>query len=170
MAKLEHDAPHVPQRGDFGLTKGTGWAMLAIRWGTLSRYGHACICVGEPTEAGLIPIVEAMPEGVRKRLVYPHEDWDWSRSPLTEVQRLSSAVLAEGEVGERYDWPAIAGFITRRLGWKYLGRNAKDHPDDKEMCSELVAWVRREVGAEMYPGVAPRVLSPGDLAQYEMSH
>jgi hypothetical protein len=161
---------HLPRPGDFGLTKGTGLAMLAIRWGTLSRYGHACMCVGEPTSSGLIPIVEAMPNGVRKRHVYPHEDWDWSRSPLTEGQRTASVALAEGEVGERYDWPGIAGFITRRLGWKWFGRTEVDHPDDEEFCSELVAWIRREVGAEMYPGVSPRTISPGDLAQYEMSH
>lgn len=157
-----------PLLGDFGLTRGTGWAMLAVRLGTLSRWGHACIAIGEPLDDGIVWIVEAMPGGVRHRYAAVSE-WTWSNLPLTTAQRASVSAVALHEVGRPYDWPSILGFVLRRLGAK-LRRRSADHPDDKLICSELVAYAYRQAGADMFPGVAPGDVSPGDLAQYLVEH
>lgn len=159
--------PRGVQLGDFGLTRGVGWAMFCVRLGTLSRWGHACVAVGEPVD-GLVQIVEAMPDGVRMRTA-PVGEWTWSNVALTAGQRATIVGTALSEVGRAYDWPSIAGFVLRRLGWKIRGRSA-DHPDEKLICSELVAWDYRQAGADLFPGVAPGDISPGDLAQYLVEH
>jgi uncharacterized protein YycO len=158
-----------PALGDFGLTRGAGWAMWAVRLGTASRWGHACVVVGMSTDPERpARIVEAMPDGVRVRNVALRE-WTWSNVDLSEAQRAVIVAIALDEVGRPYDWPSIAGFVLRRLGWKIRGRSA-DHPDAKLICSELVAWTYRQAGADMFPGVAPGDISPGDLAQYLVEH
>jgi len=50
------------------------------------------------------------------------------------------------------------------------GRRSDDHPDSKLICSELVAWSYREAGVDLFPGVAPGDVSPGDLAEYLVEH
>jgi uncharacterized protein YycO len=153
--------------GDFGLQRGAGWAMWCVRLGTLSRWGHACLAVGDPA-GEFVQIVEAMPDGVRTRTSLLTE-WTWSNVELTDSQREQVAAGAITELGKGYDWPSIAGFVLRRLGWKVRGRSS-DHPDRKLICSELVAFEYREAGADMFPGVAPGDVSPGDLAQYLVEH
>lgn len=141
--------------------------MWCVRVGTLSRWGHACVAVGDAA-AGQIQIVEAMPEGVRTR-TSPVGDWTWSNVALTDAQRDHIAGIAFSEVGRPYDWGSIAGFVLRHFGAHVRGRS-NDHPDDKLICSELAAWSYREAGVDLIPGVAPGDISPGDLAQYLVEH
>lgn len=159
---------HVPQLGDYGLQAGSGWAMFLVRVGTLSRWGHASVCVSAPDDDGRVKIVEAMPEGVRMRMSTPTE-WTWSNVALSEAQRAVVVGAALGEVGKPYDWGSIAGFILRHFG-AHLRGGSKDHADDKLICSELVAWVYRLAGEDLFPGTAPGDVSPGDLAQYLVEH
>ena len=157
-----------PLRGDFGLQRGTGLAMAVVRYGTLSRWGHACIAVSDAV-AGYIDIVEAMPNGVRLRRSRVDE-WVWSNIPLTDVQRDAIAAGARNDLDKGYDWPAIGMFILRWFGAK-ITRGSKDHPDDNEMCSEAVDWhYRDDAGVDLKPGYAPNTVSPGDLAQYLVEH
>lgn len=83
---------------------------------------------------------------------------------LTEGQRDVITEVSEGCLGRGYDWPSIAGFLFRFFGAKF-GYTA-EHPDQKLMCSELVAWSYRMAGVDLFPKKAPGDVSPGDLAQY----
>lgn len=160
--------PGRPLRGDFGLQRGTGFAMWCVRVGTLSRWGHACLAVGDSVD-GWIQIVEAMPEGVRTRTAEVGE-FVWSNVPLTDGQRDIAAADGMGQLGKDYDWPAIVLFALRWFGAK-IRRGSKDHPDTNEMCSELVAWIYRDrLAIDLRPGYAPNTISPGDLAEYLVEH
>jgi len=161
-------APGSPLHGDFGLQAGSGLAMFLVRVGTLSRWGHACIAVGDAA-GGQIQIVEAMPEGVRTR-TSTVGSWVWSNVPLTDAQRDHIAGTAFTEVGKPYDWPSIAGFVLRHFGMHLRGKRSKDHPDDSLICSELAAWSYREAGVDLFPDVAPGDVAPGDLAEYLVVH
>jgi len=142
--------------------------MAMVRIGTLSRWGHACLAVGDAVD-GWIQIVEAMPDGVRTRTSRVDE-WVWSNIPLTDAQRDAGATGGMGEIGKDYDWPGIAGFVVRWFFAKWRG-GSKDHPDDNEFCSELVDWISRDdMGVDLKPGYAPNTVSPGDLAQYLVEH
>lgn len=154
----------MPLRGDFGLTRGRGWKMAVVRYGTLSRFGHACLAVGDAVD-GWVQIVEAMPDGVRTRAARV-EEWTWSDIPLTDAQRDAGAAAGLAEVGERYDWPAIGGFVLRWFLANLRG-GSKDHEDDNDMCSELVDWIWRDhMHLDPKPGFAPNTVSPGDLGRY----
>lgn len=164
-----------PRKGDFGLTKGKGLAMFAIRLGTFSRYGHACVALEDPYTDQFdrkvkIKILEAMPNGARIRLALVSE-FDWSNVTLTQEQRDSIATEAAAQEGLGYDWPAIVGFVSRVLLKKTVNFS-HDHPDDKMICSELVVWVYRTVGIDLAlkPGTAAGDVSPGDLGQYLVLH
>lgn len=116
----------------------------------------------------MVQIVEAMPEGVRTR-VAPVGEWAWSNLDLTDEQRQSIATGAITDVGKPYDWPSIAGFVIRRFWAKFRGQSP-DHPDNRLMCSEEVAWRYEINGWDLYPGRAPNTIAPGDLAQYLVEH
>lgn len=152
-----------PQLGDFGLTKGSGLAMFVIRHGTASRYGHAAVAIGDAF-GEYVWIVEAMPEGARKRMAKVDE-FVWSNLPLTADQREAVAVYALQTEGIPYDWKAIIGFVIRFWKAKW-STGSDDHADDRMICSELVAWAYREAGIDLAPGVAPGDVSPGDLADW----
>lgn len=157
----------APLLGDFGLQAGSGWEMWCVRLGTLSRYGHACVAIGTPVD-GVVRIVEAMPDGVRIRATDVGE-WTWGNVELTDAQRVDIALTATAEEGKPYDWGSIAGFVLRHLGMHLRGRSS-DHPDKRLICSELVAWSYREAGVDLFPGVAPGDIAPGDLGQYLVEH
>jgi uncharacterized protein YycO len=153
----------TPQLGDFGLTKGKGLAMFAIRHGTASRYGHACVALYS-TPTNKVIIIEAMPDGARSRVV-DVDEFVWSNLSLTDEQRRVIGNKAEQCIGLPYDWKAIVGFVIRV--WKARwSTGSDDHADDKLICSELVAWAYREAGFDLAPGVAPGDVSPGDLADW----
>lgn len=154
--------PFLPQPGDFGLARGSGLAMAVVRFGTLSRYGHACVC--EYTKDGRIGIIEPMPTGCRQRVATPDE-FVWSTVALTEEQRVRIVRYCIECIGIPYDWPAIAAFIPRVWGARITGRS-DDHADDKLMCSEMVVWAFRRAGKDLARGRAPGDVSPGMLRQF----
>lgn len=154
----------LPERGDFGLTKGSGLAGWVIRHGTASRYGHAVVAVTGTNSKGGVSIVEADPDGARAREV-PVTDYVWSNLPLTEHQRSTIVGKAVACVGLPYDWQAILGFVIRVWKAKW-STGSDDHADDKLICSELVAWCYREAGIDLGQGTAPGDVSPGDLADW----
>lgn len=138
--------------------------MAIVRYGTLSRFGHACLAVTDARD-GWVQIVEAMPDGVRARASRVDE-WTWSAIPLTDAQRDAGAAAGLAEVGEHYDWPAIAWFVAHWAMANVRG-GSKDHEDESDMCSEMVAWIWRDhMGMDPKPGFAPNTISPGDLGRY----
>lgn len=172
-----YDTP--PRKGDFGLTTGNNWAMWVIRVGTLSRYGHACVALSDPWLDGdvenpmgpqeWIRVVEAQPGGaiIRNRRT---SSFRWSNIVLTETQRELIATRALATEGIPYDWPSIIGFAARVWGHKLRLIGKKDHPDDKMICSELVVWAYLAAGIDLGQGKPPGDVSPGDLADYLVSH
>lgn len=157
-----------PRPGDFGLTRGVGAAMLMVRFGTFSRYGHAAVCVGHDLY-GQPVIIEAMPGGARRRSVGEGE-FIWSNIPLSDYQRGVITRAAESTVGIPYDWRSIAGFVARFWKVKLWAGTSADHADDRLICSELVVWSYRQGGIDLAPGVAAGDVSPGDLANYLVLH
>lgn len=166
----------TPRPGDGGLTRGTGAVMASIRVLTGSRYGHAAVCVDEPTESGRIPIVEAMPGGVRERLVDPSEIWVWSRVPMTDEQRVGVVRTVRGALGRGYDYPSVATFAIRRK-WARIRKGSEEHFDKILFCSEMWVWAWRanhvadgpDGKTLLLPDYAPRDISPGDLREWEAS-
>lgn len=153
----------VPRPGDFGLARGQGAAMFAVRLGTFSRYGHACI-VEAVGDGGEIFIIEPMPDGCRRRSARPNE-FVWSDVTLSTGQRETIVAYAQTTIGLPYDWAAIAGFVARFWFHKFTGRS-DDHADRRLICSELVVWAYREAGVAIMTGKAPGDVSPGDLDQW----
>jgi hypothetical protein len=164
--------PFQPQRGDFGLAKGGGLVMAAVRLGTLSRYGHACICESVHPSGG-ITAIEPMPSGCRRRLTRPGE-FVWSDVALTDDQRTAVVAYADTTIGLPYDWPAIWRFVGRF--WKHrlhlarrrrLGVAGSAEPGGESLiCSELPTRAYRLVGVDMAPGKPADSVSPGDLRQW----
>jgi uncharacterized protein YycO len=150
----------VVRPGDFGLAAGGGAIMRAVRLGTMSRFGHACIAeaVGEDGHVG---VIEPMPTGCRRRTAHAGE-FVWSDVELSADQRATIVHYAAETVGLPYDWVAITGFLLRFWGGK-LHLPSGDHPDQKLICSELVVWAYRQAGVDLAPGRAPGDVSPGDL-------
>lgn len=162
-----YDTP--PRRGDYGLVAGSTLAMHVIKVGTLSRYGHACVALSDPTPEGQIKIIEAMPRGARIRLANVNE-FRWSNIVLSEEQRDAIAARAEACEGIPYDWPSIFGFVGAVIGYKLRLIGRKDKPDAKMICSELVVWAYLAAKIDLGMGKAPGQVSPGDLAEYLVSH
>lgn len=160
---------HAPTLGAFGVQRGAGWEMWVVRLGTFSRYGHACVVTAVDDVARTCSIVEAMPDGVRLRHDVGWDEFVWSHLPLTADEAQAVVVAALAQVSKLYDWPAIAGFVLRWLRVQWLGRST-EHPDVYLMCSELVVYVYRLAGIDLFPGVAPRDVAPGDLGQFIAEH
>jgi uncharacterized protein YycO len=156
----------MPRLGDFGVCPGKGWAEWLVRLGTFSRFGHACVAVTDTDADGRLTIVEAMPNGARRRTV-DHTEFLWSRCDLTAEQRTRIADDAIACVGIPYDLWAIWGFVVRFWGAK-LRKQSADHADAKMICSELATWCYRRAGHEVAPSsdVACGDVSPGDLGQH----
>jgi hypothetical protein len=167
--------PFQPQPGDFGLARGGGLIMRAVRLGTFSRYGHACLAEAVH-QSGAITVVEPMPDGCRRRVARPGE-FVWSDVPLSAEQRAEVVAYAVASLGAGYDWPAILGFVrrwwARRLfPWRRAAaarRAGAERPDPGAaslICSELPVLAYRRVGVDMAPGRPADAVSPGDLRQW----
>lgn len=164
--------PFQPAKADFGMAKGGGLIMLAVRVGTWSRYGHCCVAESVHPSGG-VTIIEPMPSGCRRRLARPGE-FVWSNVVLSEDQRTAVVAYAETTIGLPYDWPAIAGFVWRF--WRHrlrltrrrrLGVAGLAEPGgDRLICSELPVRAYRLVGVDMAPGRPADAASPGDLRQW----
>jgi hypothetical protein len=164
----------APREGDFGLCRGAGLAMAAVRLGTFSRYGHAATCE-EVRPDGRIVIIEPMPSGCRRRVARPQE-FVWSDVALTDAQRAAVVAYARGLLGAGYDWPAIAGFVRRwwahrLLPWRRPGLLPPRYTDGplrrgRIMCSEAQVRGYREAGVDLGRGRPAEAVSPGDLRQW----
>lgn len=167
--------PFVPQRGDFGLAKGGGAIMAAVRLGTFSRYGHACICESVHPSGGIV-IIEPMPSGCRRRTARAGE-FVWSDVDLGDDARMEVTAFSAATIGLDYDWPAIFGFVRRwwvhrLMPWRHRdgsltrGAQGAEPTPAKLICSALPVLAYRRAGVDMAPGRPARSVSPGDLRQW----
>jgi hypothetical protein len=151
----------LPTLGAFGVQPGVGWEMWVVRTFTFAPVGHACVVVGVDDDMWWVDIVEAMPDGMRRRTV-TRTEFIWSAIPLAPGQGECVAAKAVDDVGKPYAWPSIAGFILRWFKVKWTGK-AFDHPDLYAMCSEEADYLWRSCGTDLFPGVAPNAVAPADL-------
>ena len=150
--------------------------MWLVRLGTFSRYGHAAEVVATrgarpdaPRAADEVLIVEAAPGGVRQRWC-PPDEFRWSTGGpldvhLTPAVRTALVKRSYSVLNKGYDWPSLTRFVPRFFYSKFTGFTT-DHPDARLFCSELVVWNRRAQGIDMFPGTAPRDVSPGMLQDF----
>jgi hypothetical protein len=155
----------MPRLGDIGVTPGTTWPMRLIRIGTMSRYGHVCIVANEPVDGGQVLIGEAMPDGFRYRwLPAGSDEFVWLDFRLSDEQRAAVGRGLNTAEGIPYDWWSIVLFVLRFWGVKVRGKS-NDHSDDKLICSEAAVWLYRDFAdSDLFPGIAPGDVSPGDIA------
>ena len=153
---------YEPRIGQFGVIRSSGAFARLIQIGTISRWNHAFIFIGNGK------IVEAKPRGV---VVSPVTDYSliaWNKhETFTDAQGKVIASYALGQVGKPYDFLIIAILTLRILGLKALANNRFLHKlaqKDGYICSELVAEAYATAGKPISKG-APDLCTPGDLAE-----
>jgi len=153
---------YEPRIGDYGVVRTGGFFGKLIRLGTVSRWNHAFIYVGDGN------IVEANPTGVAISPVskYPNIAWNQHESILLE-QRLAVVNYAKLTVGRPYNFLVIISIALRILGLKLLANNKTLHrisQHDGYICSELVAEAYRRASVPLFDKPDDQV-TPGDLAE-----
>lgn len=152
---------YKPRPGDYGTVRSHGIFARLIQIGTLSRWNHNIIYIGENV------IVEANPTGVAiKPLHYTCIAWN-QHERLTSAQREQIVEHALSVVGTPYNFFIIALLALRILGlkivtliplWKTLARTKGF------ICSELVAECYRVAGHPLFTK-EDYLVTPGDLAE-----
>jgi uncharacterized protein YycO len=149
----------MPAMGDYGVVKTNGWMGMLIRVGTLSRWNHAFIYIGDGK------IVEANPKGVAISNVSKYKDIAWNQhEQLTEAQRQKIVKRAKQMVGEPYGFGAIIVIALKILGLKVIAQLRKFAENEKSViCSQLVAMCYGY--AKIKVSDKPHAFTtPGDLA------
>ena len=153
---------YYPRKGDYVVVKTSGWLGLIIRIGTVSRWNHAFIYIGDDK------IVEANPKGVEiSPLRYERVAWN-NHEELTDEQREKIVQLSLDQVGRGYSFLTIALIILRILGMKVLANSKfllKAAEKDGYICSELVSEVYFNAGVNLLPHKPDYTTVPGDLAE-----
>ena len=153
---------YQPQLGDYGVVKTGGIFGKLIRFGTLSRWKHAFIFVGNGQ------IVEATPRGVKLNSLseYPIIGWN-QHEEVTPEQREKIYKFAMSTVGKPYNFLVIFNLVLRILGFKLLANTRVLHrlaQHDGYICSELVAEAYAKAGITFIEKPVDQV-TPGDLAE-----
>ena len=152
--------PTLPQRGNYGVSHGTGIVGELIRHATESWAGHAFIYVGD----GMI--VEAGAPVTRLAPASSHPDAIWNlHEPLTNAQRDAIVARARALLGVPYDYPAYIGFGLEVLGLR-TGKELQPvfKHDSWRVCSADVADAYSFAGIDLTAGLQyPNLVSPADL-------
>ena len=151
---------YEPRIGDYGVVSSNGFLAKLIRLGTISRWNHAFIYVGDNQ------IVEANPTGVAISPLanYPKVAWNMHEE-LSDDQRTKIVDYAKSTVGRPYNFGIIAVLALRAIGIKIFPKKATDYLAKHEgyICSELVAEAYENAGFPICPAVD--LCNPGDLAE-----
>ena len=153
---------YEPRIGDYGVVKTNGILARLIQVGTISRWNHAFIFIGNGK------IVEANPKGVEVSEVSEYPLIAWNRhEELADSERNFIVAHAVNQVGKPYSFLTILIIMLRILGLKFLANNGFLHKlalKDGYICSELVAEAYATAGKSISKG-APDLCTPGDLAE-----
>jgi len=153
---------YEPRPGDYGVVKTNGFFGWLIRLGTVSRWNHCFIYVGDGQ------IIGADPTGVKKSPLSNYPVVAWNRhEELTDAQRTIIVESATHALGEPYGYFTIALLTFRILGLKILSNFPlikKLAAKDGFICSELVdsCYLRADVTLVDKPDY---LVVPGDLAE-----
>jgi len=151
---------YEPRIGDYGVVRTGGFFGKLIRLGTISRWNHAFIYVGNGK------IVEANPTGVALSNLsdYPLVAWN-QHEELSAEQRNAIVYHANLAIGRPYNFGIIFMLAFRALGVKIFPKKFLHYLANHAgyICSELVAECYQKAG---FPVCAnPDVCNPGDLAE-----
>ena len=153
---------YEPQIGDFGIIKSKGIAARLIQVGTVSRWNHAFIYIGDGK------IIEAMPsKGITTNEVTKYEKIAWNQHQgLSKNQRMMIINKAQGLIGKEYGFLDILVIALRILGFKFLTGKFLEKLTMRQgiICSELVAICYEEAGITL--NKPEYLITPGDLAEY----
>ena len=153
---------YTPRPGDYGVVKTNGFFGKLIRLGTMSRWNHCFIYIGDNK------LVEANPRGVAISSLskYPLIAWN-QHEGLTREQREKISSYARSLVGKGYSFITIALLVFRILGLKALSNmNFFINLGKKDgfICSELVAESYSKSGMPLL-NKDNSLIVPGDLAE-----
>jgi uncharacterized protein YycO len=153
---------YTPVIGQFGVVKTNGVFGKLIRVGTLSRWNHAFIYIGNGQ------IVEANPKGVEisDASKYPTIAWN-KHQELSESERETIAKAAVAAVGKEYSFLTIALLALRILGVRIFSNSwviARLAMKEGYICSELVAECYDKAGV-VIANKRDYLTVPGDLAE-----
>jgi cell wall-associated NlpC family hydrolase len=154
---------YEPRIGDFGVIRSTGLAARAIQLGTISRWNHAFIYIGEGK------IIEATPsKGLIISDVSKYKNIAWNKhQELTDAQRQKIVDKARSFLGTTYGFLDILVLALRILGLKILSGTFVEKLAVRQgiICSELEAICYAEAGIQLV-NKPEYLVTPGDLAEY----
>jgi hypothetical protein len=162
----------MPQLGDFGVVRGSGFVDWAIRWCTQSSVNHAFLCVGNGQ------IVEAESNGAILSPVDKYGDRAiWSSLDLDDAKRQRIGDAGRKLDGTPYGYLDILaiGIYQRRFGrvLRPLARWAAKRIESTHtlICSQLVDQAYLMAGVHLFDdGRLPGLVSPGDLLDLIQAH
>jgi uncharacterized protein YycO len=152
---------YEPKLGDYGVVRTNGFSARCIQIGTLSKWNHAVIYIGNNL------IVEANPAGVQISSADKYSVIVWNQhEDLTNEERKNIVKWALSQVGESYSFLTIALIVFRTLGFKVLVGKLAIKLAQKEgyICSELVAECYSKTGHPLCSKPDWQIV-PGDLAE-----
>ena len=152
--------PTIPQRGNYGVSHGSGMVGELIRHAIESWAGHAFVYIGN----GMI--IEAAPPATRIAPAASHPDAIWNlHEPLTNAQRDAIVARAHALLGTPYDYPAYIGFALEVLHLRTGQQLAAEFKHDHwRVCSADVADAYAFAGVDLTAGLKfPNLVSPADL-------
>jgi len=155
---------YTPAIGDYAVVRTNGVFGKLIRIGTLSRWNHVIVYVGDGW------IVEANPKGVQLRPLSEYDGMSlaWNQHEnLTPEHRAAIAANARALVGKEYSFATIFILALRILGLKILSNFAVlRYLAKKEgyICSELVVTCYDKAGISI-SDKPDYLTTPGDLAE-----
>jgi len=153
---------YKPRVGDYGVVKTNGIVGFLIRVGTMSRWNHAFIYVGNEN------IVEARPMGatLSPASKYPRAAYN-QHEVVSDEQRQTIVDTALKDVGTPYGFADILVIFLRILGLRFGSKTrfmAWLGSKDGLICSELVARSYEAAGFTLI-NEPSYIVTPGDLAE-----
>ena len=149
--------------GNFGVIKSTGIAARLIQIGTVSRWNHAFIYIGDGK------IIEATPsKGLIISNITKYDKIAWNKHDvLTDVQRQQIVDKAKSVLGTTYGFIDILVLALRILGLKILSGKFVEKLAVRQgiICSELEAICYSAAGIQLI-NKPEYLVTPGDLAEY----
>jgi len=151
---------YQPQPGDYGCVQTNGVIGFLIQLGTLTKFNHAFIYVGDGQ------IIEATPrKGVILSPVDKYSNIAWNQhEPKTDEQRAELVAEAKTHLGNKYSFIDYIAIILRMLRFnapEWLINRLDNSPD--VICSQLVAAVYRACGYIIDGEMPEFYVTPSDL-------
>ena len=155
---------YKPIPGDIGIVRSNGIPACLIQLGTLSRWNHAFIYIGN----GLI--IEATPSGVKISRLDQYDKIVWNKHQVWYNEEDSRKAIVEGAfkaLRKPYNWVNILTIFFRIVGLKILANTKlmkKLADKDGYICSELCEELYVNTGNALVTKPAG-ITTPGDLVE-----